>query len=438
MLKALINPSFLKASILICSLFMVFAAQAFELTPEKVNGIYLLAIPERSAAGQTKKLQIEFAEMNGQKVLATQACPRCPAAGYKLQAEVSKELGRPVFFNSMGIYIIAYDDNTFVSVAADGELGKMAWSEISYANIYSKQGTPTISLEVGEQFVVAESQRLMMNEPQRLMTGEGVAKFEVSGGSGRYYAAVSQAVGSKQYDQLMVKLDDKKEIILAGLNCRSCTSSTYVYEAELSQAIAKPVYEMGNMGRFLIAQDKGIIWVVSAPLGKQLWQEHSSYNVLGQDKTAMRQVSQDKAAQDAIEGRLRDYATKAKAEVDARYVEEDLQRTAANVLPAKGMEDSDLELSGLIAARAWANSYSWKEQLQYVYMTSRDWSILRNKLTGIQTGRRIQGVITMKRDDGLCSYQQAIFEQAYNGTDYQEVVMAGVVPGQNKLDCGKI
>jgi len=409
---------------------MVFAAQAFELTPEKVNGVYLLAIPERSAAGQTKKLQIEFAEMNGQKVMATQACPRCPAAGYKLQDEVSKELGRPVFFNSMGIYIIAYDDNTFVSVAADGELGKMAWSEISYVNIYSKQGTPTISLEVGEQFVLAES--------KRLMTGEGVAQFEVSGGSGRYYAAVRQMVGSKQYDQLMVKLDDQKEIILAGLNCRSCTSSRYLYEAELSQAIAKPVYEMGHMGHFLIVQNKGVILVANAKLGKALWTESNSYNVLGQDKTAMRQISQDKAAQDSIDTTLQAYATKAKAAVDARYVEENLQRTAANVLPAKGMEDGDLELSGLIAARAWANSYSWKEQLEYVYITSRDWSILRNKLTGIQTGRRIQGVITMKRDDGLCSYQAATFEQAYNGTDYQVIVMTGVVPGQNKLDCSKI
>jgi hypothetical protein len=195
---------------------------------------------------------------------------------------------------------------------------------------------------------------------------------------------------------------------------------------------------MGHMGRFLIEQDKGVIWVASGPLGKQLWQEHSSYNVLGQDKTAMRQISQDKEAQNEVEGVLKGYAIKAKAAVDARYAREELERTANNELPAKGMVDSDLDQSALIAAQAWANSYSWKEQLEYVYITSRDWSILRNKLTGIQTGRRIQGVITMKRDDGLCSYQQAIFEQAYNGTGYQTTVMTGVVPGQNKLDCSKI
>lgn len=424
------KKAFIKHSLFMCSLLTVFAVQAVELTPEKVNGIYQLAIPERSAGGQTQKLQLEFGEMNGQKMMATQACPRCPAAGYKMQEEESKELGRPVFFNSMGIYIIAYDENTFVSVMADGQLGKKVWSKITYANVYSKQGTPTISLEAGKEFVLAES--------KRLMTGEGVDPFAVNGGSGTYFAAVRQTVGSKQYDQIKVELEDKKQIGLEGMSCRNCTSSTYVYEAELSEAIGKPVYEMGHMGRFLIVQEKGVIWVASAPLGKQLWQKHSSYNVLGQDKTAMRQISQDKTAQDKMESVLKEYAIKAKAAVDTRYAREDLERTANNALPAKGMEDSDLDKSAFIAAQAWAKSYSWKEQLEYVYITSRDWSILRNKLTGIQTGRRIQGVITMKRDDGLCSYQQAIFEQAYNGKNYQKTVMTGVVPGQNKLDCGKI
>jgi hypothetical protein len=61
-----------KYSILICSLLTVFAVQALDLTPEKVNGIYQLAIPERSAAGQTQKLQVELGEMNGQQYLATQ------------------------------------------------------------------------------------------------------------------------------------------------------------------------------------------------------------------------------------------------------------------------------------------------------------------------------------------------------------------------------
>ena len=425
----MLNP-LTASSLLILILSAPFTVQALELSPENVNGIYQLAIPERSAGGPTQNLQVEYGEMNGQKMMATQACPRCPAAGYKLQDDASNELGRPVFFNAMGIYLIAYDENTFVSVMADAPLGKEAWSKIVYANVYSKQGTPTISLEEGKEFVLAES--------KRLMTGEGIAAFEVSGGSGTYYAAVRQTVGSKQYDQIDVKIEPEKQIVLEGMNCRSCTNSTYIYVDELSQAIGKPVYEMGHMGRFLIEQDTGLLWVANVSLGKQLWEKNNNYNALGQDKTAMRQISQDQAAQNKMESQIKSYAEKAKAAVDARYAQQDLQRTANNELPDKGMQDSDLEQSALIAAQDWAKSYQWKEQLQYVYITSRDWSILRHKITGIQTGRRIQGIITMKRDDGLCSYQQAIFEQAFNGTDYQTTIMTGVVPGQNKLDCGKI
>ncbi len=425
----MLNP-LTTSSLLILILSAPFTVQALELSPENVNGIYQLAIPERSAGGPTQKLQVEYGEMNGQKMMATQACPRCPAAGYKLQDDASNELGRPVFFNAMGIYLIAYDENTFVSVMADAPLGKEAWSKIVYANVYSKQGTPTISLEQGKEFVLAES--------KRLMTGEGIAAFEVSGGSGTYYAAVRQTVGSKQYDQIDVKIEPEKQIVLEGMNCRSCTNSTYIYVDELSQAIGKPVYEMGHMGRFLIEQDTGLLWVANVSFGKQLWEKNNNYNALGQDKTAMRQISQDQAAQNKMESQIKSYAEKAKAAVDARYAQQDLQRTANNELPDKGMQDSDLEQSALIAAQDWAKSYQWKEQLQYVYITSRDWSILRHKITGIQTGRRIQGIITMKRDDGLCSYQQAIFEQAFNGTDYQTTIMTGVVPGQNKLDCGKI
>ena len=429
-LYAMVHRSLFSCLFFFSSLFMTSSSQAFELTPTNVNGIYLLAIPERSASGQTQKLQVEFGNINGQTLLATRACPRCPAASYKLLDDVTKELGRPVFFNSMGIYIIAYDENTFVSVMADGQLGKKVWRQIAYANVYSKQGTPTITLDAGKQFVLSES--------KRLMTGEGVVKFEVTGGSGIYYAAVRQTVGSNQYDQLDVTINDKKHIVLKGMNCTNCTSSIYEYQSELSDAIGKSVYEMGHMGRFLIAQDKGVLWVASSQLGKQLWQDHDQYNVLGQDKTSMRKISLDKVAQEKVDNALKAYAAKAKAAVDARYAREDRDRTANNVLPARGLEDATLNQNSFIAAQAWAHRYRWKEQLQYVFMTSSDWSILRHKLTGIQTGRRIQGVITMKRDDGLCSFQQAIFEQAYNGTGYQQTVMAGVVPGQNKLDCSKI
>lgn len=118
------NKAAIKLLMFIYGVLTILAVNAFELTPQAVNGVYQLAIPQRSAAGQTQKLKVEFGEMNGQKILATSACARCPGAGYKMQNEASRELGRPVFYNSMGIYIIAYDENTFVAVMADAPLGK--------------------------------------------------------------------------------------------------------------------------------------------------------------------------------------------------------------------------------------------------------------------------------------------------------------------------
>lgn len=195
---------------------------------------------------------------------------------------------------------------------------------------------------------------------------------------------------------------------------------------------------MGHMGRFLIEQDTGLLWWTNAKLGSALWGKNNNFNVIAQDKTYVRKLTLDKALQNQIDATLKDYALKTKTAVDNRLAKEHQQRTANNQLPEKGLNDATLEADMLIAAKSWAKRWSWKEALQYTYISSRDWSILRHPLTGIQTGRRIAGVITMRRNDGLCSYQGATFEQAYNGNDYQKTVMVGVVPGQNKLDCNKL
>lgn len=412
------------------SLLVVLPANAFDLSPQEVNGIYVLAIPERSAAGQVQKLEIEFGEINGKKLLATRGCSRCPAAAYSYLPVESKELGRPVFFNSMGIYIVAYDSNTFVSAMADGQLGKKVWSNLAYANVYSKQGTPTIGLEDGKAFVLAES--------KRLITGEGVAKFDVTGGSGIYYAAVRQAIGSAKYDQINVKLVSKKEIVLEGMNCSSCRFESYQYQDELSVAIGKDVYVLGHMGEFVIEQEKGVLWRINTQLGEKEWGSESQFNVLTQDKTAARQLPTNQAKLSQIETTLKAYSAQAKAAVEARHKRKELARITSERLPQKGLNNEDLEQTALVAAKDWAGSYGWKEELKYVIITDRDWSIIRNNLTGIQTGRRIQGVIAMKHPDGLCRYQYATFDQAYNGTDYQNTVMSSVVGDNNKIACNQL
>jgi hypothetical protein len=126
------------------------SASSFELSPEAVKGVYSLAQPERSTARMTDKLSLEYGEYNGDMVLVAASCSRCPPAVYRLMATEAKELGRPIFFNASGLYVVAYDSNTFVTVLPDGQLGRQVWKNLAYANVYSKQGTATISLDAAQ------------------------------------------------------------------------------------------------------------------------------------------------------------------------------------------------------------------------------------------------------------------------------------------------
>ncbi|MEC4724608.1 hypothetical protein HWQ46_03480 [Shewanella sp. D64] len=403
---------------------------AGSLSPELVNGVYDLAQAERSGAGQTQELLIQLGEHQGKTVIATAGCQRCPPAIYSFMKQESTELQRAVFFNSMGIYLIHYDDNTFVSVMADGLLGKAIWKNIAYINVYRKRGTPGIDLSTAKVFVITES--------KRLITGEGVEKVVIEGGSGHYYSAARYQINGKSYDQFELTLDPEKSVSLEGDKCRSCTQDRFVYVAELSQAIGKPVYEMGNMGRFMIEESKGVFFYAKAKLGKALWDKNSHYNLFAQDPIYVRTLTADKKMQQDIDNTLANYALLAKNAVDARYRQQDAERTASNRLPNRGLKDDKLQQQALNAAKQRANKESWNESILDAYIRDNDWIILRNKLTGIQTGRYIAGVIVMQRQDGLCSYQAVHFAQQYNGVDYQQTYVYSIDSGQEKLDCSKL
>ena len=415
---------------LLVSILFSFNAMAFELSPELVDGVYDLAEAERSTKGQTKKMIVQYGDLNGTLVLVTKACKKCMPAIYKLQPEESKDLARPVFFNTMGIYIIAYDTNTFVSVMADGQLGKKVWSKIAYANVYNKQGSAGIDLAAGKQFVLAES--------KRLMTGEGAPAVAVTGGSGKYFAAARQTIGSTKCDQFEVIIKPKKEIILSGKSCNGSSEDSYKYHADNSAATGKNVYEMGYMGRFIIEHDTGVLLWNNIKMGESLWGNNSHYNVFAQDKTVVKKLMIDEAKQNEVDQALANYAKVAKEAADLRHAKADQARTAKNALPAKGLTDAELNAEAVNAAKARAGREGWNETIEDAYIRGTDWTIERNKLTGIQTGRYIAGVIVMRRKDSLCSYQSVHFGQQYNGSGYQKAYVYSIDSGQNKLDCSKI
>lgn len=403
---------------------------AGSLSPEQVNGIYDLAKSERSGAGQTEELLIQLGEHNGKTVIATAGCERCPPAIYSFLKQESSELQRAVFFNSMGIYLMSYDDNTLVSVMADGLLGKTVWKDIKYINVYRKRGTVGVDISEASRFVISES--------QRLMAGEGVEKIVVQGGSGHYYSAARHQINGTSYDEFTFTIEADASVAVEGRECRTCTQDRFNYQTELSTAIGKPVYEMGTMGRFIIEESKGVYLYAKVQLGKALWGKNNQYNLFAQDRAYIRALMIDKSMQQDIDNILVNYAQLAKDAVDERYRQQDTERTANNQLPEPGFKDKDLQLQALSAAKQRASIESWNESILDAYIRGHDWIILRNKLTGVQTGRYIAGVIVMRRTDGLCSYQAVHFAQQFNGSDYQQAYVYSIDSGQEKLACSKV
>ncbi|WP_407557324.1 hypothetical protein [Winogradskyella sp. 4-2091] len=97
------------------------------------NGTYYLLEAERGA--DTK--MFEFGEHNGVQLLAVAACAKCMPGVYRYQEEDSKEVGVAIFYNKLGLYMIAYDDESFVMVMPSIKEGE-DWTDFTFSNFYSK------------------------------------------------------------------------------------------------------------------------------------------------------------------------------------------------------------------------------------------------------------------------------------------------------------
>ena len=111
------------------------------------DGDYFLMKKERSVqldkeGTSVKKIQINkhdnsIFKDNNAILLTTSECERCTPSVFTYKEENSKRLNKPVFYNSMGLYMIAYDKDSFVYVMPLEELGGN-WSTVTFFNFYSK------------------------------------------------------------------------------------------------------------------------------------------------------------------------------------------------------------------------------------------------------------------------------------------------------------
>jgi len=131
-----------KLNLLIIALMISVALPAQNLDEMKAwNGTYYLMTGERSVVPnkqQATKKELEIGENNGTILLATSECDKCTPSVFTYQKEISVKLEKPVFFNSMGLYMIPVDEDSFVYYMTAVKLGTGVWKSFYFMNYYSK------------------------------------------------------------------------------------------------------------------------------------------------------------------------------------------------------------------------------------------------------------------------------------------------------------
>jgi hypothetical protein len=398
---------------------------ATELTAKSVKGIYHLGIPERG----NSKVNIGFGNMGNKTVIAVAACKKCPPAVYSYLEEESKTLNTPVFTTS-GLYLFLYNEDSFILVQPDAVLGRKIWKKIGHANIYSKNTNTakSVSRAMIEEFAFNLSSKIMNQEVGTMAHS-----------AGNYHLAAPQEFAGKTYTELQIefKTDAKKQVDIKP--CDKCSVSEYIHLPDESAIAGVDVYRHATSYYLFDLKDGVLIYTFAnaGGLGNTLWGKNSHYNVYSNNKAYIRQILTSKAKQDIIDDMMTGYFKDIKTEFRRRADEKNQSRIANRNLPAEGLTNAAQKEQALAAGKRWAAAWSWKETLKNAHFISNDWSITRNRLTGVITGKIISGIVTMVHSDGRCRYQHMSFRQDFDGSKYTNLHATGIGPVYD-LDCSKI
>lgn len=103
-----------------------------------INGKYYLMAAEKGIGSKmTKEKLFQYGVWGKDKVLMVAACNKCSPAMYKYNNDESQTMGVPVFYNIMGLYMITYDDESFIMMVPANKKSK-DWTDFTYSNFYSK------------------------------------------------------------------------------------------------------------------------------------------------------------------------------------------------------------------------------------------------------------------------------------------------------------
>lgn len=126
----------LKAFVLFC--FPVFLFAQHKNPTETLNGTYYLLESERGIGNkQTKTKVAQYAKWGEDYVMAVAACEKCMPAIYKYKKEYSDELKTAVFYNDYALFLIMYDEESFIIMKPSNKEGA-EFTDFSFSNFYSK------------------------------------------------------------------------------------------------------------------------------------------------------------------------------------------------------------------------------------------------------------------------------------------------------------
>jgi len=380
------------------------------------NTTYHLMEAER---GKTK-VQLEEGENNGTKIMAING------AMYTYQDEPSSTLGKKIYFNTAGLYVMEYDDNSWVSVMPDKPLGKFEFTKFMFSNFYSADAAKAKAMTKAKVEAYATDLSKKILAPST----SGPSK----GGDGTYHLAVPSTLAGKRVESYTISFEEGaiKKIIT--------DEETYMHMPEFSKLIGVDMYGCSRawLEQYIFIDKPGVlIWTKykGAGLGKQEWGKYDLFNMFAMDKQVARGLVASADQQKELDAKLVKWSKTIKTAEDKRRASETKDKIAKQRLPKEGLVVANLKTQTLDAAKAWATKWGWKETITKAYFTDADWYIYRHKKTGVITRREIRGVMVMKRPDGGCSFHHCVYGQQYNGSGYNKVYTSGITPGQIKLNC---
>ena len=108
---------------------------------------------------------------------------------------------------------------------------------------------------------------------------------------------------------------------------------------------------------------------------------------------------------------------------------------ASRQLPKAGMNNAGIE-SQMAAA---ANKLGWNDKFTNAIITSSNWTVRKNELTGTIVNRTLGAVCITKDPDGKCYTQEFTFAQDYTGGgNYSGTIKFYSYGGKREIGCDKI